>query len=131
MDIDLADIYSHISYRKKRSKLHTDNCTAEQIFYQIRELTDSIIEHADSLLSKMRHCDTKDDLQMPSQDSSGLQETEDGDSALEDDILDCPKKFFAKMDEDIGTKDSSDDVTSDYLADLDADLEEPDFAEHM
>lgn len=130
MDIDLANTYSQISHRKKRDRLHTENCTAEQIFYQIRELTDSVIEHAESLLSKMRYCEAEDDCQSPSNDSCNSSAAEEEDSVFEDDVLDCPKKFFEKMDEDVGARDSSDEVTSDYLADLDTDLEKQKSSEH-
>lgn len=130
MNIDLAKTYSQIFHRKKRDRLHTENCTAEQIFYQIRELTDSVIEHAESLLSEMRYCEEDNDRQSLSHDSCSSGEAEGEDSVCEDDVLDCPKKFFEKMDEDVGTRDSSDEVTSDYLADLDTDLEKQKPSKH-
>lgn len=130
MDIDLFGIYTQISHKKKRNKLHIENCTAEQIFYQIKELTDSVIERAESLLSKMHHCSTEDDHQSSYQGSCNDNEVEDSGIVFEDDILDCPKKFFDKMDENVGTVGNSDEITSDYLADLDANLEKPKSYEH-
>ncbi|KAL0265761.1 UNVERIFIED_CONTAM: hypothetical protein PYX00_011476 [Menopon gallinae] len=103
-------------YLKNRSRLHTEGCTPEQIFYQIKGLTSSVIAHAESLLSKQQRQEEDSSCTSTSQDSGTSHDAEVEAGVSEDGDINCPKKFFEKMDEDVGGNSSSNEINSDYLA---------------
>lgn len=114
--VDLQKIYNQISFRKHRGKLYTSSCTSEQLYAQISGVTDDYISYVECILPKLLHLkrEAKRKNEHPKTNLKTQRSFLEADTSLISDS----KRFLEKMDEEVGSKSSSDGVGSDYLENL-------------
>lgn len=114
--VDLLRIYDQITFRKEYRKLHTKDCTAEQLYSQISNLTDGYMSYVESLMPKLLCLkkSIKKEKVSPGDSFVARGSLQDEDAFIASDS----KRFFEKMDEEAGSDFYSDQVDSEYLENL-------------